>query len=295
MDYKVFESSEGNVWKYVFIKEDMVAEAVLYRYDDFYKRTVICCSTQSGCPVGCKFCGTGNKFVRDLTDAEIVHQIMAVLSDKNIMDVGAKSERFQIMFMSMGEPMLNWENVKATIKVLHTLFPKAELLLSTIAPNSKYYGELIALSKEIDKVGLQFSIHRSTDSARDILIPYEDKMALIEIRDLGLLWWKETGRHPYLNYCIDGTNSAFQDALHLQHLFSPVVFNFTFSVVCSKNENMKEAGYKNLDEIQKFEKWFIEAGYNTRIFNPAGQDDIGGGCGQLWYVQQWMKEYEQHQ
>lgn len=48
MDVKVFESSEGNVWKYVFMKEDMVAEAVLYKYEDFYKRTVICCSTMCG-------------------------------------------------------------------------------------------------------------------------------------------------------------------------------------------------------------------------------------------------------
>jgi 23S rRNA (adenine2503-C2)-methyltransferase len=36
---------------------------------------------------------------------------------------------------------------------------------------------------------------------------------------------------------------------------------------------------------------FLEHGYNTRIFNPDGQDDIGGGCGQLWYVQQWMREH----
>lgn len=292
MDYKVFESSEGNVWKYVFTKEDMVAEAVLYRYENFYKRTVICCSTQSGCPVGCKFCGTGNKFVRNLTAAEIFNQIWTVLKDKDILNTSEKIERFQIMFMSMGEPMLNWKNVKLAIQLLHDMFPKAELLLSTIAPNSKYYGELIALSKKIDKIGLQFSIHKAFDYERDVLIPYEDKMSLGEIRDLGLLWWKETGRHPYLNYCIDGTNNKVSDEIQLMNLFSPVVFNFTFSVVCSKNENIKEAGFKNLDKIRDFERLFLENGYNTRIFDPAGQDDIGGGCGQLWYVQQWMKEHQ---
>jgi 23S rRNA (adenine2503-C2)-methyltransferase len=53
---------------------------------------------------------------------------------------------------------------------------------------------------------------------------------------------------------------------------------------------MKNAGFKNLDKIRDFEKQFLEAGYNTRIFDPAGQDDIGGGCGQLWYVQKWMCE-----
>ena len=290
MDFKVFESSEKNVWKYVFTSEDMVAEAVLYRYEDFYKRTVICCSTQSGCPVGCKFCGSGGHFVRNLTADEIVSQINHILNDKGIYDVDERGERFQIMFMSMGEPMLNWENVEKAIRILHEVYPNAELLLSTIAPNSSRYGRLIKLSKEIDKVGLQFSIHKAFDSERNKLIPYEDKLSLRQIRDIGTLWWKETGRRPYLNYCVDGTNNQWNDAYELMTLFSPLVFNFTFSVVCSKNENMKDAGFKNLSAIRKFEEEFLNEGYNTRIFDPAGQDDIGGGCGQLWYVQQWMRE-----
>lgn len=292
MNHEIFTSSEGNVWKYVFTSDDMVAEAVLYRYEDFYKRTVICCSTQSGCPVGCKFCGTGSKFIRNLTDVEIVAQINTVLNSKGISDVSERGERFQIMFMSMGEPMLNWDNVERAIRMLHKLYPNAELLLSTIAPYTESYGRLIALSKEISKVGLQFSIHKAFDDQRNVLIPYENKMSLREIRDLGTLWWTETGRHPYLNYCVDGTNNSENDSTRLMDLFSPMIFNFTFSVVCSKNENMKEAGFKNLDEIRKFEFQFLQNGYNTRIFNPDGQDDIGGGCGQLWYVQQWMKNYK---
>jgi 23S rRNA (adenine2503-C2)-methyltransferase len=292
MDFKVFESSEGNVFKYVFTKPDAVMEAVLYKYGDFYERTVICCSTQSGCPVGCKFCGTGNKFIRNLRYNEIVYQITEILYDKDIRDVSKKGKRFQIMFMSMGEPLLNWGNVEKAIETLHYLYPEAELLLSTIAPRTDDYGRLIALSKKIDKVGLQLSIHKAYDDERNKLIPYEDKLPLSEIRDFGLLWWKETGRHPYLNYCIDGTNNRATDYLALMRLFSPLVFNFTFSVVCSKDENMKEAGFKNLDAIREFENHFLTAGYNTRIFDPDGQDDIGGGCGQLWYVQQWMREHK---
>lgn len=294
MDYRVFESSEGNVFKYVFTSDDAVVEAVLYKYGDFYERTVICCSTMSGCPVGCKFCGTGNKFIRNLKANEIIEQIITILEDKQIKDVSEKGKRFQIMFMSMGEPLLNWDSVEVAIEMLHAYFPEAELLLSTIAPklNTPVYSRLIDLSKRIDKVGLQFSIHKSTNGDRNKLIPYKDKLTLEEIRDIGILWWKETGRHPYLNYCIDGTNNGIVDADILMLRFSPMVFNFTFSVVCSANENMKSAGFKNLDKIREFESIFLENGYNTRIFNPDGQDDIGGGCGQLWYVQQWMKEHD---
>ena len=289
---KIFAGSEGNVWKYVFENNNAIMEAVLYKYENFYKRTVICCSTMSGCPVGCMFCGTGHKFIRNLNSDEIVSQIYTILKDKNILDVAEKGEKTQFMFMSMGEPLLNWDNVEEAIRILNREFPKAQLLISTIAPcEHESINKLINLSKEIDQIGLQFSIHKSNNEERNKLIPYEDKLTLQGIRDFGTLWWKETGRKPYLNYCIDGTNNKPIDADNLKMLFSPMVFCITFSVVCSANETMKDAGFKNLDVIRQFEESFLNDGYNTRIFDPAGQDDIGGGCGQLWYVQKWMKEH----
>jgi len=292
-NFNVFESSEKNVWKYVFTAEDKVAEAVLYRYNNFYERTVICCSTMSGCPVGCSFCGTGKRFIKNLTADEIVYQIKTILKDKQIEDININGKRIQFMFMSMGEPLLNWNEVEKAIRQLNKEYNNAELLISTIAPNvPDNITNMIKTSKDIEKVGLQFSIHKSNDNDRNILIPYKNKLSLEEIRDLGILWWKETGRHPYLNYCIDGTNNTEIDIKNLQTLFSPLVFNFTFSVVCSADENMKEAGFKNLSSIRNFESAFINKGYNTRVFNPAGQDDIGGGCGQLWFVQQWVKEFD---
>ena len=294
MDFKVFESSEGNVWKYVFTKKNMVAEAVLYRYNDFYDRTVICCSVMSGCPVGCKFCGTGARFIRNLTKDEIVEQIKIVLTDKGLIDdINDKCKKLQFMFMSMGEPMLNFEQVELAIRELNKQFSNAQLLLSTIGcDNDEIFGKLINVSKEIDKVGLQFSIHKSNDEERNELIPFKKKMSLKKIRDAGIIWWKETGRKPYLNYCVDGTNNSDKNYEELTNLFSPAVFCFTFSVVCSSDENMKDKSFRNLDIIKKFQDRFLCDGYNVRTFDPAGQDDIGGGCGQLWYVQQWLKNYK---
>lgn len=292
MDYKVFEGNQGNVWKYVFTKEDMVAEAVLYKYEDFYKRTVICCSVMSGCPVGCKFCGTGSKFVRNLKSEEIIEQINIVLKDKNLInDINEKCEKLQFMFMSMGEPMLNWDEVEKAIVKLNKKFSNAQLLLSTIGcDNDETFSKIIDLSKRIDKIGLQFSIHKSNDEERNLLIPLKKKMNLQKLRDAGIIWWKETGRHPFLNYCVDGTNNSEENFMELTNLFSPVIFYFTFSVVCSSDENMKEASFRNLEVIRNFQNKFLEKGYNVRMFDPAGQDDIGGGCGQLWYVQNWLKK-----
>ena len=294
MNFKVFESSEGNVWKYVFTKDDMVAEAVLYRYNTFYDRTVICCSVMSGCPVGCKFCGTGAKFIRNLTKNEIVEQIDIVLRYKGLIDdINDKCKKLQFMFMSMGEPMLNFEQVELALRDLNKKYSNAQLLLSTIGcDNDDVFNSIIKISQEISKVGLQFSIHKSNDEERNELIPFKKKMTLKKIRDAGIIWWRKTGRKPYLNYCVDGNNNSYDNFLELTNLFSPAVFNFTFSVVCSNDENMKDKSFRNLDIIKEFQDKFLNDGYNVRLFDPAGQDDIGGGCGQLWYVQQWLKKYK---
>lgn len=290
---KVFQGNNKNVWKYVFDFNGVPTEAVLYKYPTFEKRTVLCISVQSGCPVGCTFCGTGNRFLRNLSTKEITEQVYKIFEDQNIVDINERCEKLQIMFMSMGEPFLNYKNVKGAIIELNQKYQNADLLVSTIGPNR--FGDLldfIKLSKKIDKIGLQFSIHQSTDNRRDLLIPFEHKLNLMEIRDYGIEWYKETGRKPFCNYCIDGTNNNKIDFARLNMLFPVNVFSFTFSVICSYDETMKDAGYNNLETIRNFENLFIENGYDTRVFDPAGQDDIGGGCGQLWYVQKKLKEYK---
>jgi 23S rRNA (adenine2503-C2)-methyltransferase len=292
MEIKRFNSTEGNVWKYVFEFDNAIAEAVLYKYNDFYKRTVICVSVQSGCPVGCKFCGTGKKFIRNLTNEEIVEQVKHCLKDMNIENVDSDGERFQIMFMSMGEPTLNIDNVINAIKDLNKIYPNAELLVSTMGTkNYTALEKLLEVSIEIQKVGLQFSVHEAFDYKRDELIPFKNKLNLREIRDFGIEWNRATKRPVYINYCIGETNKSKKEMDRLKDLFSPSVFNFTFSVICSADETMKDKGYRELDKINNTASSFVEDGYNVRVFDPAGQDDIGGGCGQLWYVQKWMRDH----
>ena len=296
MNYKVFESSDTNVKKFVFewVDEKAIAEAVLYRYGSYQKRTVICCSVQSGCPVGCRFCGKGKFFIRNLTGREIFEQVNVIMQtiDCSPNDI----EKFQIMFMSMGEPFLNYHELKKAIMALHNIYPNAQLLVSTSAPSVlfKYMSDFIELSKDISKVGLQFSVHESTDDDRRKLIP-TNTCTLRQISSAGEFWAANVGRKPYYNYCVHHDepgkgNDSPGDADRLIDLFNPNVWETTLSVICQKDESVNTSIGRQLKTIDRFARYMTARGASLRVFNPAGQDDIGGGCGQLWYFQEWLKE-----
>lgn len=288
-DTKIIASSDENVRKYVFSKDNAVAEAVLYKYPTYRERTVICCSTQSGCPIGCRFCGAGDNFVRSLTADEIFEQPQQLLEDTGINP--ADMERLQIMFMSMGEPLLNLKELIPAMYRLYAAYPKAALLISTSAPRVDYQ-DLIFAAMEIPTIGLQFSVHESTDEARNQLIPFPKKLTLKEIAIQGLRFHAATERKPFFNYCAHDKNTSDEDVSRLLDLFDPRVFNATISVICERDESVAAANQRQFDLANNFASKLVTAGYNTRVFNPAGQDDIGGGCGQLWFVQDWMKNHQ---
>lgn len=286
MQVKRIDSSDENVSKYVFDFGNAVAEAVLYKYPTYEERTVICCSTQSGCPVGCRFCGAGDAFVRSLSGEEIVAQVQHLFADRGIDTNSVK--RCQIMFMSMGEPLLNFRGLQEAIRKLYAIYPRFSLLISTSAPDVDY-ERVRDLSVEVPTVGLQFSVHESTDESRDKLIPFKAKLRLDQIADEGERWHAATGRQPFFNYCAHEKNTAQEDADNIYALFDPSVWQATISVICERNESVAAANERQRSLAAGFMDKLSAYGYSTRCFDPAGQDDIGGGCGQLWFVQDWMR------
>jgi 23S rRNA (adenine2503-C2)-methyltransferase len=288
---KEVRSSDEHVTKFVFTKEGdapAVAEAVLYKYPNYEDRTVICCSTQSGCPVGCRFCGAGDAFVRSLTTEEIIEQPRYLLETTGV-DPN-KIQKLQIMFMSMGEPMLNQKKLIPALRTLHTMYPNAALLVSTSGPKVDYQP-FIELSQEIPAIGLQFSVHESTDEARNALIPFLGKLPIAEIATTGRQWAEATGRQPFFNYCVHDQNNTDEDVERLSALFDPAVWQATLSVICERDESVAAANKRQRELTAHFMAKIVRAGYSARMFDPAGQDDIGGGCGQLWFVQEWMQQH----
>jgi len=286
-DIKRIDDDAENVCKFVFTKSDAVVEAVLYRYPTYEERTVICCSTQSGCPVGCRFCGAGDFFVRNLTADEIVAQVDHAMAETGVAAAGM--DRLQIMFMSMGEPMLNLKALIPALRHLHHKYPNARLLISTSGPDVDYMP-LHLLAQEIDTIGLQFSVHESTDAARDLLVPFKKKLTLDGIRQEGNAFHDLTGRQAFFNYCAHDGNSTIEDAERLRALYNPRDFCATVSVICERNDGLPATNDHQRQLAIDFAEKLVALGYDTRVFDPAGQDTIGGGCGQLWFVQDWMKE-----
>lgn len=290
MEVKRIDSKDENVSKYVFDFKNAVAEAVLYKYPTYEERTVICCSTQSGCPVGCRFCGAGDNFVRSLRSEEIIAQVEHLFSDRGI---DARSvQKLQIMFMSMGEPLLNLGQLSHAMVELYDKYPNARLLVSTSAPKIDY-DELNYISHAIPTIGLQFSVHESSDEARNKLVPFKAKLNLQEIAEAGANWHRVTGRKPFFNYCAHDKNTTVADADRLKNLFDPEIWEATVSVICEKDESVAAANARQRLLATNFMVKLISRGFSVRCFDPAGQDDIGGGCGQLWFVQDWMKRNPQ--
>ena len=273
--------------KFVYTNPSAVAESVLYRYPDYKTRTVICCSTMSGCPVGCRFCGAGDNFVKSLTADEIVEQVKYSIDQTGVDP--STMERLQIMFMSMGEPLLNKNGMLGALKKLHFMYPNAALLISSIGPDIDY-AWVMEISERISTIGLQFSVHESTDERRDALIPFKKKLSLLQIAETGREWFERTGRKPFFNYCAGDKNSSESDAYRLHEIFDPAIWNATISVICERNEGLPARNDHQRNLASNFSEKLIDIGYDVRVFDPAGQDDIGGGCGQLWFVQKWMDE-----
>ena len=285
---KVMEDTTERVIKFIFTKEDAVVETVLYRYPTYEERTVICHSVMSGCPIGCRFCGTGDYFVRNLTVEEMLEQIEFAIGYTKIRPHQMK--RLQVMSMSMGEPMLN-KNMIPLYEHLYDQYPKAALLLSTSGP-AVDYSKFNKLAAVIPTIGLQFSVHESTDSARDKLIPYKAKLTLEQVALVGERFYERTGRKPFFNYCAGFDNSSLEDAERLLAIFNPLVWEATVSVICERDDSngMPSTNEKQQGLARIFSSFLVDRGFNVRVFDPAGQDTIGGGCGQLWFVQKWMRE-----
>lgn len=268
---KRIDDPSGIVSKLIFEDERAIAEAVVYHYQD---RGVICFSVQSGCPVGCVFCGTGRKFIRNLTKEEIVLQIETCLP------IIADKKKIQLMAMSMGEPLYNFDN----IPIEEYLDCDYYMFLSSVGIGRFEYEKILSLAEKYDRFGFQISLHDWNEPRRKALLGnHKNLKGLHSIKTLADEYKNRSGRNMYFNYIAKGDETESDvdkilDIVSHGHITTSVLCPSEFAQGDPKPAKRLATMILNKNPEQ-----------SIKLFDPAGQDTIGGGCGQLLYVQEKFK------
>ncbi|MGQ0507292.1 MAG: 23S rRNA (adenine(2503)-C(2))-methyltransferase RlmN [Myxococcaceae bacterium] len=269
-------SIDGTI-KYRFKTRDgKLIESVYMPSED---RKTLCVSTQAGCAMGCTFCMTATLgLLRNLTPAEIVWQVHAVNAE--VLKQGAKTQRplTNLVFMGMGEPLHNFENLKTSLQILQSEdgpnFSHRHITVSTVGlvPMIQRLGE------ETD-VKLAISLNASCDEQRDKLMPINRKWNIEALLDACRKFPLRHGRRITFEYVLmKGVNDSDDDARRLIALVRdiPVKVN-----LIPYNEN-PGLGFHSTQELraESFRELLAQGNIAAFIRKNRGRD-IAAACGQL--------------
>ncbi|OGZ19842.1 MAG: 23S rRNA (adenine(2503)-C(2))-methyltransferase [Candidatus Nealsonbacteria bacterium RIFCSPHIGHO2_01_FULL_43_31] len=272
---KTLTSKDGDTLKILFLTKDgSKIESVLMKHID--ERNTVCVSSQVGCSVGCEFCATGELgFKRNLSDSEIVDQVLyfARLLKKE----GDKVTN--VVFMGMGEPFLNYDNVLGAIKTLNN---KDGFNLGARHMSVSTVGVVEGIKKftEADlQVNLAISLHAPDNVLRSKLVPLNKTYPIEKVLSAVDSYIQKTKRRVMFEYLmIDGVNDGEKQALSLAKLLKkPLYFLNLISYNPTGHCEFKPSpGWK----IKKFKEILERAGISVTQRYEFGKE-IKGACGQL--------------
>ncbi len=265
----IWQTSDGNNFETVVVNLE-------YRPVNY----VICASTQLGCPVGCKFCNTGLSYIRNLTSTEIIEQITNVCEDIPQRPVPSNNHKyFEISFMAMGEPLLNWDNLLGALQFIDHKFNKnVDVTISSIGIIERIY-QLTKLKYSFP-LDLQISLHAVNNRLRRQIMPFSQKYSISALIDAGEYFSRLKNKKVCINYVLfKGLNDNDYDALKLLEILDKEHFYVKLS---SYNCNDKNLFFSPSPEktFKRFYNILVNGGLETKFFKSRGVD-IGGGCGQL--------------
>jgi 23S rRNA (adenine2503-C2)-methyltransferase len=173
------------------------------------KRLTFCISSQVGCALGCTFCATGLMGLkRNLKAHEIVAQVMAMGEFH-----GWRDDRFNIVYMGMGEPLANLAAVAESIRVLHDERGLNLGARRVTVSTSGLVPQIRELTKLKLQLGLAISLHATTDELRDQLVPVNKRWPIRQLLDAAREYGRTVGRRVTIEYTIlGGVNDSLDDA-----------------------------------------------------------------------------------
>lgn len=261
---KILTSKDNQTIKALFtLKDGFKIESVLMKHQD--GRHTVCVSSQVGCAMCCEFCATGQQdFKRNLTSSEIIDQILffARLLKKS------KEKITNIVFMGMGEPFLNYDNVSEAIKILND---KDGLNIGSRRISISTAGIVEGIKKLAEEklqINLAISLHAPNNELRTKLMPINKKYPIEKVLSTVDDYIKKTKRRVMFEYLmIDGINDSEAQAEELGKL---LVHSLRFGN--QKNFARPDRGY-----------YFI----NLISFNPTGHSEFKSSPG--WKIKKFKE------
>jgi 23S rRNA (adenine2503-C2)-methyltransferase len=254
--------------------DQQVYECVLLPYE---KRVSCCISSQVGCPMGCKFCATGlGGFDRNLTAGEIIGQYL-------LLQRISKERISHVVFMGMGEPLLNLMNVVKSLRLMHDEVGLSyrHLTVSTVG----LVPQIGELAKENLPIHLALSLHSPIDEIRDRLMPVNHKWPVAEVMQAMKDYQRATGRKITIEYLlIDKLTDTPEQALELARIIrgTPSVVNLIPFNWVDTGEGFTRPSN---ERVRTFRGILASKGVNVTQRVERGHD-IAAACGQLAGIHQ---------
>ncbi|MDZ7672208.1 MAG: 23S rRNA (adenine(2503)-C(2))-methyltransferase RlmN [Halanaerobiales bacterium] len=210
--------AEDGTQKYLWETNDNnLVESVFLPYED-ENRYSICVSSQIGCSIGCKFCATGiDGLKRDLSTAEIIEQILKIQIDISHESFGSPKIT-NIVFMGMGEPFLNYNNVMDAVRVLNDQNGLNIGMRRMTISTSGIVDKIKKLADNNDQIGLAISLNAPNDKLRDKLMPINKKYNLSKLFDAVDYYIKKTNRRVTFEYVL--IKDVNDSDVHINQLIS---------------------------------------------------------------------------
>ena len=267
-------SSDGTIKNAVKLHDDLVVESVLIPTDT---RTTACVSSQVGCSLDCRFCATARlKRMRNLNPDEIYDQVVAIDNQSRLYFNRPLSN---IVFMGMGEPLMNYNNVlKAISKITSPeglgMSPKRITVSTSGVPKM-----IKKMADENVKFKLAVSLHSAIDDVRTSIMPFNSTFPLKDLREALEYWYSKTKNRITYEYVVwKGINDTLEavDALAQFCKFAPSKVNLI------EYNPIDDGEFQQGDDaaLEMYQNILQANGITVTVRRSRGKD-IDAACGQL--------------
>jgi 23S rRNA (adenine2503-C2)-methyltransferase len=241
------------------------------------KRFTACISTQVGCQLNCSFCATAKiPFQRNLNVGEIFDQVMYL---NNLAEKNYQGHLTNIVFMGMGEPLNNYENLIGSVNIISSEdglnFSPRRITVSTVGIPDK----IKQIAHDNARFNLGVSLHTTIDEKRNQIIPVNKKYNLEQLKEALIFYHKKTGNRIIFEYLMLGD---FNDSQKDAQALADYCQNFPVKVNLIEYNPVGNDDYqKSTDQKTEAFKKFLESRNMVVTIRNSRGSDIDGACGQL--------------